>query len=91
MSEHSATFTICNRLGLHARAAAVLAQTVGPFEAVVTLEKDGQHARANSVIELLLLCAHEGTNVTVTAHGSDAEAAIAAVGELIGNRFGESS
>lgn len=80
---------IVNRLGLHARAATVLVQTMGPFDAAVVLEKDGQRARATSVIELLLLCAHEGTSIVASATGSQAQEALLALSKLVADRFGE--
>ena len=89
MSECRQRFVIVNRLGLHARAASVLAQVAQRFSARIRVLKDGQEARASSVIELLLLCGQPGSEVEVIAVGEDAEAAIAAIGALIADRFGE--
>lgn len=84
-----AAYTLCNRLGLHARAATSLAQLVAGFDAEVSLECDGQRARASSVLELLMLCAQNGTPVSVIATGPQAQAAVEAAGQLILERFGE--
>jgi len=86
---HVASFEIQNRLGLHARAAALLAETAGRFQCQVTVSKDGRAVDAKSIMELLLLAANRGSVLDVTAVGIDAEAAVAAVGALIVDRFGE--
>ena len=84
-------FVISNNFGLHARAAAAVVKLCASYDAQIELHKDGQKARATSMMELLMLCAEAGTAVEVIAQGRDAEAALAAVGELIEQRFGESS
>lgn len=87
--EVRASFIICNRLGLHARAAAKLAQLVANFDAQVHLECGGQRARSTSVLELLVLCGQMGAEVFVVASGVQAREAVRAVGDLIADRFGE--
>ncbi|MBW2464007.1 MAG: HPr family phosphocarrier protein [Deltaproteobacteria bacterium] len=83
------TFEIVNQLGLHARAAARLVQIAATFDAEVELEKDGQTVNAKSIMGVLLLCGQRGTKVTVIGVGPDGEAAVAAIGRLIADRFGE--
>jgi phosphocarrier protein HPr len=89
VTEVRRTFRIVNRLGLHARAASMLAKLAGQFAAEIAIEKDGQSARSTSVIELLLLCGQPGSDVTVVAKGKDADRAVRAIGALIGDHFGE--
>ena len=89
MSDALRSCEIINRLGIHARAAAALVKLAERFEADVVLEKDGQRARATSVLELLMLCGQVGSTVTVSATGPDAEEAVDAVDALIKDRFGE--
>ena len=84
-----ATFEIVNKLGMHARAATKLVQMASRFRADVSLEKDGHTANAKSVMGVLLLCGHQGSVVTVSAQGEDAEEAVSAIGQLIADRFGE--
>jgi phosphocarrier protein len=92
MSERvSEVFEIVNELGLHARAAAKLVELAGRHASAVKLEKDGQSADAKSIMGVLLLCGHKGARVRVTATGEDAEAAVASIGALIRDRFGEES
>jgi phosphocarrier protein HPr len=90
-TEARETFAIINKLGLHARAATKLVQTASRFDAEVELQKDGHVANGKSVMGVLLLCGHQGSQVTVTARGPDAPEAVKAIGELIAARFGESS
>ena len=91
MNEVRRTFSIVNRLGLHARAASVLAKLAAGFISDIKIEKDGQSARSTSVLELLLLCGQPGSQITVIAVGQDAEQAVAAIGALVADRFGEGS
>jgi phosphocarrier protein len=86
-----ATFEITNRLGLHARAAALFAETANRFTAEVTVTKDGQVVSGKSIMELMMLAAAQGSTIEVSAAGPDAEAAIEAIGELIADRFREES
>jgi phosphocarrier protein HPr len=84
-----AEFTIGNELGLHFRAAALLVRALEPFSAAVTISSDDGKADARSVLDLITLAASRGTSVVVEAEGSDAEAAVAAVGALIRSGFDE--
>ncbi len=85
----TATVEIVNRLGLHARAAALLAETAQRFESEVLITKDGQTVDAKSIMELLLLAATQGSTLEITAVGTDAAGALAAVRDLILDRFRE--
>ncbi|BCD97576.1 HPr family phosphocarrier protein [Marinagarivorans cellulosilyticus] len=87
MSEQ--TTTICNKLGLHARAASKLANTANQFSSKVTVSCNGKAIDAKSIMSLMLLAACKGTDITITAEGSDADLAVASVVELINNRFDE--
>lgn len=89
MSTTSADFTLINRLGLHARAAARLVQTANRFKADLTVTKDGEEVNGKSIMGLLLLAAPMGSLLRVTLTGEDAEAALQAIGELINDGFGE--
>ncbi|HEV8726394.1 MAG TPA: HPr family phosphocarrier protein [Candidatus Binatia bacterium] len=80
---------ITNKLGLHARAAALLVQTVNRFSAQVTLSKDGQSADGRSIMGVLTLAATQGSNVQVEANGEDAERAVKAIEKLFDSRFNE--
>jgi len=83
------TFVVVNRLGLHARAAAKLTQVASRFPCEITVSNAEQSVNAKSVMGLLLLCGAKGTELGVEATGELANDAVSAIGELIGNRFGE--
>ena len=81
---------IKNRLGLHARAAALLVQMINQFSADVKFSKDGQVVDGRSIIGVLSLGAAKGSKVRVQASGRDAKEAVLAIEELIENKFHES-
>jgi phosphocarrier protein len=83
------TFTIKNKLGLHARAAALLVKAANQFISNVSLEKDGLEVNGKSIMGILMLAATKGTRITLKAEGKDAEQAIETLGKLIENKFGE--
>lgn len=83
------TFLIKNKLGLHARAATVLAQLAVQFDASITLHQDDKQAAGDSVLGLMLLESSQGKEVKVVCEGPDAEPALAAIGALIEQRFNE--
>ena len=83
------TITIINKRGLHARAASRLASTAGAFACQVSIEKEQQVADAKSIMQVMMLAACKGTDVTVCCDGADEEHALTAVLELINNRFDE--
>lgn len=85
--------TLRNRRGLHARASNAFMETVGRFDARVWVQSHNdvcaESVEADSVMELLLLGSACGEDITVTAEGAEAQAAIDAVTALVRNRFGE--
>ena len=85
----SANVAVPNRLGLHARAAAKLVNLANRFESHIEVSKDGQTADAKSIMGVLLLCGHQGSELTLSARGTDAEAALGALCELVAGGFGE--
>ena len=90
MSIFQQTVIICNKLGLHARAATKLAQLSQKFSAEITLELDKNKASANSIMALMLLAGGQGKSVSITAQGDDAELALAEICQLISDKFNES-
>jgi phosphocarrier protein HPr len=90
MSKVVKKLEIKNKLGLHARAAAQLVQTVNKFSAQVSLSADGQTVDGRSILGVMTLGAPQGTKVEIEAYGDDAEKAVRAIEKLIDNRFNES-
>jgi phosphocarrier protein len=83
------SFTIRNRLGLHARAAALLVKTANKFASEVTIEKDGLEVNGKSIMGILMLAASKGTKITLKVEGKDSVQALQTLGRLIENKFGE--
>lgn len=80
---------IVNRKGLHARASAKFVQCAERFASVVNVHRCGETVGGTSIMGLLTLAAAQGTTITVSAVGEDADAAIEAIAALVGGRFGE--
>ncbi len=85
----SRTATIRNLRGLHARAAARFVKRADRFRAEVEVCKDGQAADGRSILGLMALSASIGTTIVIRASGTEAEAAVAALGRLVDEGFGE--
>jgi phosphocarrier protein len=85
----SATVPIINKLGLHARASAKLVSTASQFASDVTIGRNGQQANGKSIMGLMMLAAGKGSQIDLIVNGADEDAALAALVELIQNRFGE--
>jgi len=83
------TFMIKNRLGLHARAAALLVKTANKFTSEVTIEKDGLEVNGKSIMGILMLAASKGTKITLKVEGRDSVQALQTLGRLIENKFNE--
>ena len=81
--------TIINSRGLHARAAAKFANTVGAYDAQVTVSKGEQTVSGLSIMGLMMLAATPGSDVDLIADGPDADAVIEALVALIADRFEE--
>jgi len=83
------TFTIRNKLGLHARAAALLVKAANHFVADITIEKDGIEVNGKSIMGILMLAASKGTKITLNIEGKDEVEALRVLGQLIDNKFNE--
>ena len=89
MTELSEEMVITNRLGMHLRPAQRFVQTVLKFQCDVHVHKNGQRVNAKSIMGLLTLAAGKGARIMVVCDGEDAEAALAAVRDLVASGFGE--
>ena len=65
--------TIINKLGLHARAASKLVTVANGYNAEIHVNRDSQRVNAKSIMGVLLLCGHQGCELTLSARGADAE------------------
>lgn len=87
--EERATLEIRNRLGLHARAAALLVQTASRYDAEVTVAKDGEVVNGRSIMGVMMLAAEQGSSIDVVAKGPQAREALEAIRALVQARFNE--
>jgi phosphocarrier protein len=83
------TLTIKNELGMHARAATKFVQLAGKYPCEITVSKDGHEVNGKSIMGVLMLVASKGSVVTIKARGERAAEAVAALGTLIEEKFGE--
>lgn len=80
---------IKNKLGIHARPAALLVKTVSQFGSDVTLEKEGQSVNGKSIMGIMMLAAECGATLVVTADGPDEIQALTAIEQVFENKFDE--
>ena len=81
--------TIRNRLGLHARAAAVFVKKANEYQADVWVEKDGTRVNGKSIMGLLMLACPLGSTIIVKVDGTDEQAAFDDLRGLVEDGFGE--
>lgn len=80
---------IQNRKGLHARASAQVVKIAELYESITYISYQDMKVPAQSIMGLLMLGAGQGAEILIEAEGSDAEAVVTALEELIKNKFGE--
>ena len=80
---------IVNKKGLHARASAKFVQCAERFTAAITVTKDDARVGGTSIMGLMMLSAGHGSTIRISAEGADADAAVAALVELVAGKFGE--
>ena len=81
---------ICNRRGLHARAAAKFVKLAFEFSSEVTVAKGESAVSGRSIMGLMMLAAGPGTEIELAATGQDAPRAIDALAALVTCGFDES-
>jgi phosphocarrier protein len=81
--------TILNKRGLHARAAARFVKLASQFAAELTVAKDGVAVSGRSIMGLMMLAAGPGTELSIRAEGTDADAALDALAGLVAAKFDE--
>lgn len=78
-----------NKLGFHARAAALFVQLANRFDAEVVVCKDSLEANGKSIMGLLTLAASKGTEVCIKTEGKESEKALAELSDLVNRGFDE--
>jgi phosphocarrier protein HPr len=80
---------INNRVGLHARPAAVFVKTASQFKSTISIEVGSDSANAKSILSVLSLGVESGVVIKVVAEGEDAEQALKALQDMNQDKFGE--
>ena len=80
---------ILNKNGLHARPAAEIVKISARFQCEITLARDGMEVNGKSIMGVMMLAAECGATLVLRAEGSDADAALDALADLIQRKFGE--
>ena len=80
---------LVNKLGMHARPAALFVKTVSRYEAEIYVEKDGEDVNGKSIMGLMMLAAGCGSKLKITVQGTDAEKVMEEVESLFARKFDE--
>jgi len=81
--------TIANKLGIHARPAALFVKTANRFACEIFVEKDGEKINGKSIMGLMMLAAGPGSKLTLHVKGADAQNAILELEALVKRKFDE--
>ena len=80
---------VANKLGIHARPAAMFVKTANLFDCEVFVEKDGETVNGKSIMGLMMLAAGPGSKIRVQAEGNDAARAVSEIEALLKRKFDE--
>ena len=81
--------TVINKLGVHARPAAMFVKTANTFDCEIFVEKDGETVNGKSIMGMMMLAAGPGSKLHVHAKGEDAAQALTALEGLLHRKFDE--
>lgn len=81
--------TVLNRAGIHARPAALIAQTANKFSSEITIEKDSATVNAKSIMGVITMAAGYNTQLILRADGEDEGQAVEAIVQLFESKFEE--
>jgi phosphocarrier protein HPr len=80
---------VSNKLGIHARPAAMFVKIASRYECDIFVEKDGERVNGKSIMGLMMLAAGPGSKLKLIANGSDAPAAVNEIDALLKRKFDE--
>jgi phosphocarrier protein len=80
---------VANKLGIHARPAAMFVKTANQFDCEVFVEKDGETVNGKSIMGLMMLAAGPGSKIRIQADGADAAKAVTEIEALLKRKFDE--
>jgi len=81
--------TIINKLGVHARPAALFVKTANRYECEISVEKDGEKVNGKSIMGLMMLAAGPGSRLIIFCEGEDSLEALAELEALVKRKFDE--
>jgi phosphocarrier protein len=82
-------FVVLNKLGIHARPAAMFVKIANRFACTILVEKDGEVVNGKSIMGLMMLAAGPGSKLGVNCEGDDCAEALAEIESLIKRKFDE--
>lgn len=88
-SKMTKEFLVANKLGIHARPAAMFVKTANRFSCDISVEKDGEKVNGKSIMGLMMLAAGPGSKLVVHADGPDASKALGELENLLKRKFDE--
>jgi phosphocarrier protein HPr len=88
--EKTIELTVSNKMGIHARPAAMIVRVANKYGADVIVEKDDEQVNGKSIMGLMMLAAGNGSQLRFTATGSDAEDMLKEMTDLFNRKFEES-
>ena len=88
-TEHERELVVINKLGIHARPAAMFVKTASRFDCDIFVEKDGEKVNGKSIMGLMMLAAGPGSKIIVTVEGKDGHAALDEIDALLKRKFDE--
>lgn len=83
------TVEITNKLGIHARPAALFVKEAAKYESDVLVLKNGQEVNGKSIMGIMMLAVECGSKITIKARGPDREQAVQALVNLVRSKFDE--
>lgn len=88
--EKTVELKVSNKMGIHARPAAMIVRVANKYGADVIVEKDDEQVNGKSIMGLMMLAAGNGSKLRISATGSDADAMLEEMTELFERKFEES-
>ena len=88
--EKSIELTVSNKMGIHARPAAMIVRVANKYGAEVMVEKENEQVNGKSIMGLMMLAAGSGSKLRFVANGKDADKMLEEMAELFQHKFEES-
>ena len=79
--------TIKNKLGLHARPAAIFVQVANKFESDITVKKGSTEVNGKSIMGIMMLAAGKGSSISIKIDGDDAVQAMIELEKVLSGHF----